>query len=325
MGKDTGWKRFFSDNERYADLINGFGCGGEQIVQKEDLQEADVQTGIQKSECFVAAQKNRRGGHSAKQRDMVRKTAFGINFAVIGIEHQEEIDYKIPLRQMSYEAGEYEKQAAAIRKEVRNDPKGLSSGEYLYGFRKDSKLYPVITFILYTGEKEWNGPLYLSDIIDFHEIPDSLKEMVNDCRIHLLEIRKWDHMEVFQTDVRQVFEFIHYSKDAKKLRELVAEDPYYKEMDEDAFDVVVTYTKAEELVQVKDYHKKGGGIDMCEALTTLIEEGRVEGIELGRLEGENSFAMLTERLLQQNRTDDLLQAIKDLDYRKILYGEFDIK
>ena len=28
MGKDVGWKGFFSDNERYADVINGIGCNG---------------------------------------------------------------------------------------------------------------------------------------------------------------------------------------------------------------------------------------------------------------------------------------------------------
>lgn len=54
-------------------------------------------------------------------------------------------------------------------------------------------------------------------------------------------------------------------------------ESYYKEMDEDAFDVVVKYTKAKELIQVKDYHRVGGRIDMCEALTTLIEEGKAKG------------------------------------------------
>lgn len=276
----------------------------------------------------VAAQKNEKDRHSLKQRDMVRRAAFGINFAVIGVEHQEEMDYRIPLRQMAYEAGEYEKQAADIRKEVRDHPKGLSPGEYLYGFKRESRLYPVITFIIYTGEEEWDGPRYLSDIIDFRKIPDSLSKMVNDYHINLLEIRKWERMDVFQTDVRQVFEFIRYSKDKKRLGELVTTDPYYKEMEEDAFDVVVRYTKAKELVQIKDYHKRDGGINMCEALTALIEEGRAEGkaegIELGKLEGENSFAILTEQLLQQNRTEDLLQAINNVDYRKILYREFKI-
>lgn len=55
---------------------------------------------------------------------MVRKSAFGTNFAIIGIESQETIDYSLPLRNMSYDVGEYEKQAAKIRKQVRGDAGG---------------------------------------------------------------------------------------------------------------------------------------------------------------------------------------------------------
>lgn len=44
-------------------------------------------------------------------RDLVRKTPFGVNFAIVGIENQEEIDYALPLRVLCYDAGEYEKQA----------------------------------------------------------------------------------------------------------------------------------------------------------------------------------------------------------------------
>ena len=39
MGKDGGWKKFFHVNRRYADLINGIGCHGKQIVKEYDLQE----------------------------------------------------------------------------------------------------------------------------------------------------------------------------------------------------------------------------------------------------------------------------------------------
>ncbi len=30
MRNDAGWKVFLSDNERYADIINGIGCKGRQ-------------------------------------------------------------------------------------------------------------------------------------------------------------------------------------------------------------------------------------------------------------------------------------------------------
>lgn len=41
MEKDFYSNSFFSDNERYADIINGFGCNGTVFVKGKDLQELD--------------------------------------------------------------------------------------------------------------------------------------------------------------------------------------------------------------------------------------------------------------------------------------------
>ena len=75
------------------------------------------------------------------------------------------------------------------------------------------------------------------------------------------------------------------SKDPEALRELVLGDASYKELEEDTYDMIAQYSKSEELVEVKDYHKKDGVVDMCEALTKLIENGKSEGRAEGRLEG----------------------------------------
>lgn len=44
-----------------------------------------------------------------------------------------------------------------------------------------------------------------------------------------------------------------------------------------------------------------------------------------RREGEEEFAELTQRLLEEKRTDDLMQAAKDPEYREALYREFGIQ
>ena len=36
MEKDVMWYDYFKDNQRYADVINGVGCNGQQIVSQED-------------------------------------------------------------------------------------------------------------------------------------------------------------------------------------------------------------------------------------------------------------------------------------------------
>ena len=243
MGKDIGWKSFLSDDERYADVINGIGCKGEQVVSKEDLYEMDTQTGLLRSRDFVRRLTQSRK-RNVKIRDCLRKVAFGMNFAIIGIENQETMDYSIPLRNMLYDVDAYEKQAAKIRKEVRRIRKGLSVGEYLYGFRKSDRLLPTVTFILYSGSKPWDGPKSLHEMLDFTDIPETLREMVADYKINLVEIRKLEDTSVFKTDVRQVFDFIRCSNDKNALKKLVETDDYYKNMEEDAFDVAVQYTNA---------------------------------------------------------------------------------
>ena len=56
------------------------------------------------------------------------------------------MDYEYPLRNMQYDVAQYQKQVAEIRREIRANPVGLETGEYMYGFKKDSKLYSLITF-----------------------------------------------------------------------------------------------------------------------------------------------------------------------------------
>jgi len=284
MGKDMGWKKFLSDDERYADVINGIGCKGEQIVSKDDLHEMDTQIGLSRSQNFVRRLTQSRKGN-VRIRDCLRKVAFGMNFAIIGIENQETMDYSISLRNMLYDADSYEKQAAIIRKDVRKNRKGLSVGEYLYGFRKSDRLLPTVTFILYSGSKAWDGPKTLHEILDFADIPIALKEMVSDYKINLIEIRKLEDTSVFKTDVRQVFDFIRCSSDKNSLKNLIESDDYYKNMEEDAFDVAVQYTNATELIEAKEYYEKEGVVDMCKALTELIADGKQEGRQEGIIDG----------------------------------------
>ena len=283
MKKDVTKKRCLSDNERYADLINGVVFKGKQKIHAEDLLEMDTQTGLW-SDLRIHGKRQ----HKQKYRDLIRKVAMGINFAVIGIENQEEVHYLMPLRSVAYDVAEYERQANIIKKKVRKE-KGIKKAEFLSGFKRESRLYPCITLVLFFGET-WDGSKDLHGILDFTDIPEEMKEYVNNYQMHLLEIRKLENTEVFQTDLKQIFDFIRYAKDKEKLKELVENDPVYKEMDEDAYDMAVEYTNAKELIAVKGYYGKDGKVDMCEALTALIKdgwkEGKEEGIKEGKKEGK---------------------------------------
>ena len=281
MEKDVEWKSFFEDNHRYADIINGIGCGGVQVVKDTDLTEVDT-----------ASKK--------KSRDLLRKAALGMNFVIVGIENQDEKDYELPLRNMHYDVTNYQKQMAKIRKEIRENAKGLEAGEYMYGFKKDSKLNPLVTFVLYTGKEAWEGPNYLHDMLDFSDVPDKLREMVSNYKINVIDVRKFENTEVFRTDVKQVFDFIRCSEDKKKLVELVENDVYYTQMDEEAFDVVTKYTNSKELIKAKEYLLEGGKRNVCKAIRDLMDDSREEGIEQGREQGIEQGVLQAKRHLVMN-------------------------
>ena len=118
--------------------------------------------------------------------------------------------------------------------------------------------------------------------MDFTDIPKGLRELTPDYKINIIEIRKLENTEVFQTDVRQVFDFIRCSEDKAALRELVERDVYYQSMEEDALDVIVMYTHSMELVRAKEYKGKDGKVDMCTAIKEMIADGRAEGMKAGR-------------------------------------------
>lgn len=268
--------RYLSDNERYADLINGFEFDGEQVISADDLTDADTQVFTPFPAPAIRKGRKRK---KIKYRDLIRKAAFGVNFMVIGIENQEEVHYLMPLRVMSYDAGEYERQASLIRKQVRKIKK-IKSGEFLSGFTRESRLHPCVTYVLYYGDN-WDGAKELHDILDFTNIPEPLKKLVNNYKIHLIEVKKLQDTSVFHTDLKQVFDFIRYSKDKTKLKTLVQSDSAYSQLDEDAYDMAALYTNTTELMELKAHHQKGDNVDMCQAIKEWLADERAEGVDEG--------------------------------------------
>ena len=267
--EDEVLKRYLSKDERYADLINGVSFGGRQVVRAADLSDRDTQTGYHKNTREVKGKKN------TKYRDLFRKASFGANFAVIGIENQAQVHYLMPVRCMEYDVKEYQRQEVE-RSWAQEKP---TDAEFLSGFPKDGKLHPCITIVLYYGD-EWDGSTNLHDLLDFTGIPEELKSMVSNYKINLLDIKKLENTEVFHTDLKQVFDFIRCSKNKKKTQKLLATDPAYQSLSEDAYDVMAAFTKSKELMQLRE-KQEGEKIDMCKALQDWAAEERKEGRKEG--------------------------------------------
>lgn len=280
MEKDLRKKSYFSDEERFADLINGIVGAGKRIVSPLDLTDMDSQTGFFKLFPAFGGKRRQRKQH---YRDLVKKAVFGMNFIVIGIENQEKVHYLMPLRCMAYETDEYERQAVKIRKRVRKQ-KGISPAEFLSGFTRQDRLRPCITLVLYYGE-DWDGANDMRSLLDLTDIPEEFYGLINNYHIHICEVRKFENTEAFRTDLKQVFDFIRYSKEPEKLYELVRTDPAYQELDEDAYDVIAEYVNFVELREMKKENQEGGTVNMSDLVTGLMQLGRREGIEQGIEQG----------------------------------------
>lgn len=149
MGKlDITQKSFFENAEHFADLMNGVYFGGKPVLKAEEL--TSVNSVLQKADEEVALE---------KLRDVVKmQTKDGRVFALYVLENQYRIDYSMLVRIMVEESLEYENQVKAIRKRNKEKYRNvLSPDEYLYGFRKRDRLYPIHTLVLYWGDKEWDA------------------------------------------------------------------------------------------------------------------------------------------------------------------------
>ena len=113
IDKDLATKVCLSDNRRYADLLNAFIFGGRQQIHASDLEESDS---LQVRKAAKRKHGRKESAYRQRTRDFIRRTSFGVNFAMIGVENQEQVHYLMPLRTMEYDMAEYEKQADHTKK-----------------------------------------------------------------------------------------------------------------------------------------------------------------------------------------------------------------
>lgn len=267
---DTILKTFWRDNEHFADLFNAALFNGRQVLKAGDLTEAD--TDISSVLKF--------NGHAEtlqKILDVVKKTAYGVDFVIWGLENQAKIHYAMPLRHMVGDAFSYMKEYDEIAAQNKKDNDFDSSDEFLSNFKKTDRLHPVISLCVYYGEREWDGPLSLKDML---KISEELEAMIADYKMNLIQVRSSESLKFCNSDVNTVFDVSRaiYARDYKKINMKYKDQAISTELGL----VIGAITESQQLIDhALELEQKGGRINMCNAL----EELRQEGIQEGRLEG----------------------------------------
>ncbi len=238
------------------------------------------------------------------------------------------------------EAMRYHGQVKDIRRKNRGT-EAPDPGEYLYHFRAEDRLVPVATLVVYWGRKPWDGPRTLHGMMDFSmasrgqgsrygELEEGLRELVPDYPVHILDLSAVEDYSSFQTELRLLFELYACRDSREKLQNYLDSHKECSRVDRETSHMLGMMMNIRELERIQDNKEAEEGVDMCQALKELIEEGkfegmeagRLEGIEAGRLEGEEQMARLAQTLMAQGKMEELKRALSDAEYRRSLFAGY---
>lgn len=278
-------KDFWRQNERFADLFNAVIFRGEQVIKPEDLTERDTDmSGIIQFKGYQETLE--------RTRDVVKKMAYGVEFAVLGIESQQKIHYAMPLRTMLYDSLGYLKEYQEITR-IRKAERGkMTEDEFLSKMRKEDRLHPIISIVLYYSEKSWDGPMCLKDMIV--EMPEEMERIFSDYKMNLVQIRESEQYTFHNEEVRAVFEISReiFNGNLDKINEKYRD----RDLTPELITVIGKITDSAELV-------RQGKIEEVANMCTALEKWEKENIERGTKRGiEKGIAKMVLTLLNKGKT-----------------------
>ena len=292
---DTILKNYWNDNEHFADLFNAVLFDGKQVIKATEL------TNLNTESSSVLEHKNYAESIVASRDSITarkKSTIYGIELVLLGREEQDHIHYAMPMRNMGYDYGTYKKQYDSNAKKYKTS-EGLSEDEYLSKMKKSDRFYPVITLTVYYGEKPWDGPTSLHEMLD---IPKELEPFVNDYKILLVEARRNNLMlhNLENIDLFNLFEIAlneHLSKNMARQKAI----QYCEEHNTDK-SVIMTFAGAANIHIDYNALNKGDGT-MYSIFEDLVKEGEAKGETRGEAKGiietGFDFGLSTEDILER--------------------------
>ena len=246
---DSACRSFFSNDTYFTSFSNAILFDGKQVIHPERLVRYENNMSLIIDDTKSAEDKKRR-------RDIVVKTDVDGVCCLFSIEHQSTIDKNMVIRCGNYEMLEYLKQ-------LKN--------------KKLKRLVPQVMIVFYTGDKKWNTPLELNDYFD---IPEELKEYVNDWKIKVVDVKEIDASKIKDEQTRYFIEAIQemYKGNYEGLHRRI-------KMNRDNFIYAAIITGSLDLIRDLP---EGDEIDMCEGMERMAEEFRNEGRSEGKLEEKRS-------------------------------------
>lgn len=281
MGKvDIATKQYMSHRDVIADVFNFYIYDGRQVIKPEKLQKIDTAEVALPygNDAEIAVQ---------KLRDNIMLWTMAMDdkaaYAVLEIENQDKIHYAMAVKNMLYDALQYAKQVEEAKRSYRNGLNKkrikLNSEEFLSGLKKADRLMPVITLVVYFGDKDWDGAKSIHEMLSVDD--DELLSYVPNYKINLIEPAKIsdEDYDKFKTDVGSVLQFIKHQSDEDG--SWIKGKTRFKHVEKEAVELINLITGSKITGEEKEEV-----VDMCRAWENSINNAMREGMREGELKGK---------------------------------------
>ena len=298
---DAEGKQYLSNPMFFADAFNYLLYDGEQVIKPEGLQELDT------TELTVPYGNNARVPVQ-KYRDLLKLWNAMMDenaiYVILGAELQDKVHYGMPVKDGLYDMLGYSKQIAEIKRSYRKDATEegeitvdngvlkikLTSEEFLSGLRKDDKLIPIITAVVYFGDEPWDGPRSLFEMLDVRD--ERLYRFLSDYKLNLISPADMseDEFDKFHTELGYAMKLLkHQSEDAD---ELIVREGHRKISSETAY-----FLKAAMKLDF-EFEDEPGGVDMCKAMEKRYQEkevtGAIKGMRIAGMDDDDILVKVME-------------------------------
>lgn len=274
---DTVLKNYWSDNEQFADLFNAVLFEGRQVIKPEELEDMNTEeSSVLEHRSYAESIKASRDNVKIQKKS----SAYGVQFVLLGLESQEHIHYAMPMRVMGYDYGSYKKQYDSNAKKYKK-AEGMEEDEYLSKMKKTDKFIPIITVVIYYGEKPWDGATSLHGMLN---IPEEMANYINDYKMLLVEARQND-LTLHNVNNKGLFNLLQIILERNVPKNEVKEKAIeYSKEHKTNKNVIMTVAGATNIKLDYNALEKGDG-NMCTLFDEIAKESESKGRAVGEAKG----------------------------------------
>ena len=320
--KDILMNHYFGNPVIFADFYNGFLFDGRQVLSAEDLAAFPVD----EKELFGSDPKG--ALPVIRYRDSICQTNVGTDLILLALENETKLDYTMIVRILLYDAMTYQQQVRQKQQYNKSHGGFRNKNEFYCKWKKEDKIRPVITYVLYYGEDSWDGARCLADFVQLDSYSAEIQRHFQDYRLHLIDAGNVSHLERFHSELRVFFTLLSVRGNPGKLRKLLEQKEIELNISRQGARLVsaLWYGEAENTISqllekiLEEIPEEGGMTNMSSVIDLLCEEIREESLK----EGENRFGELASRLLSEKKYDMLHKASTDKAYRDALFREYQL-